>query len=348
MTALHVGAGAVSPQAKGTVSVLIRSMARMTLQRTLDSAADQDFPAVEILVVAASGADHPPLPEHWNGRPLRLIKSDVALSRPTAANRLLSEARGEFFAFLDDDDQWKPWHLSTVVQALQATPTVSLAYSIAAIRDQVGRELGTLGVRAHPLTFAEQSPLAIHTALVRRELLLKNAAVRFDETLDVLEDLDFFIACATLTPFAFVPQVTAVWYAASGESGHGLNANSSPYAREQAIGRIRTKWMPQFEQWQTQPLGQLDLAALYLRYGDTARAERMLQIASRNKWQDQTLLNRFLQLCHEAGIVTDDDVTEHTGDRVVEIRTAVSANATTGQNAYRMSAVGTVAKSPAK
>lgn len=314
--------GAAAAGLSGTVSVLIRSMARMTLQRTLDSAADQDHPDVELLVVAASGAGHPPLPDRWNGRPLRLIKSDAALSRPAAANRLLAEAKGEFVAFLDDDDQWKHWHLSTMVRALRATPSVSLAYSIAAIRDQTGREHGTLGVRAHPLTFAEQCPLAVHSALLRRELVASNAAARFDETLEVLEDLDFFIACATLTPFAFVPQVTAVWYAASGESGHGMDGNASPYAREQAIGRIRTKWMPQFEQWQKQPLGQLDLAALYLRYGDKVRAERMLQIASRNRWQDQTLLNRFLQICHEAGLVAGDDATAD--GRLVEISTAVS------------------------
>lgn len=341
-----IRAGNGAARESGTVSVLIRSMARMTLQRTLNSAADQDYPAIELLVAAAVGNDHPTLPDEWNGRPLRLIRSDQPLSRPVAANRLLTEARGEFVAFLDDDDQWKLWHLSTMVQALRNTPSVALAYSMAAIRDETGREHGALGVRAHPLTFAEQSPLAVHSALIRRELLLKNAIARFDETLDVLEDLDFFIACATVTPFAFVPEVTAIWNAAGGESGHGMRANAAPYAREQAIGRIRAKWMPQFEQWQKQPLGQLDLASLYLRNGDKARAERMLKIASQNDWQDQTLLNRFLQLCHDAGLVVTNEAAATVDDRIVEIKTAVSTKATMGQNAYRMSAVGTVGNRP--
>lgn len=331
----------------GTVSVLIRSMARMTLQRTLDSAADQDYPAIELLVVAASGADHPPLPDQWNGRPLRLIRSAQPLSRPVAANRLLTEAAGEFVAFLDDDDQWKSWHLSTMVQALRTTPSVALAYSMAAIRDETGYEHGALGVRAHPLTFAEQSPLAVHSALIRRELLSKNAIARFDETLDVLEDLDFFIACATLTPFAFVPEVTAIWNAASGESGHGLGGNAAPQARERAIGRIRQKWMRQFEEWQSQPLGQLDLAALYLRCGEVGRAEQMLKIASRNEWTDQTLLNRFLQLCHDAGLIASEEDGDTTGD-VVQINIAAKTKAVTGQNPYRMSAVGMVTKSTAR
>lgn len=336
-----------SASASGMVSVLIRSTARMTLQRTLDSAASQDYANVEIVVVAASGSTHPRLPQQWNGRSLRLITSDRALSRPAAANRLLGEARGEYIAFLDDDDQWKPWHLTTLVNVLRSTPMVSVAYSMAVIRDLLGREQGALGLRAHPLTFAEQSPFAIHAALIRRQLITDNAIAQFDESLELLEDLDFFIACATLTPFAFVPEVTAIWNAASGESGHGLGSNATPQAREQAIGRIRQKWMKQFEEWQLQPLGQLDLAALYLRCGDRARAERMLKIASRNEWRDQTLLNRFLQLCHDAGLIVGNEDEVSSGE-VVQINIAASTKARAGQNPYRMSAVGMVTNSPAR
>ena len=325
------------------VSVLIRSAARMTLQRTLDSAAQQDYPAVEIIVVAASGTAHPPLPDTWNGRPLRLVTSDQPLSPPSAGNRLLDVASGDFIAFLDDGDQWKPWHLSTMVKVLQTTPIASLAYSMAVMRDQTGAELGTVGARAHPLTFAEQSPLALHAALIRRELISNNAIARFDESLNALDDLDFVIACATLTPFAFLAEVTAMGDASSDDSERGGTDSALPSPRELAIIRIREKWMSQFNSWQAQPLGQLDLAALYLRYGDVRRAELMLQIASRNNWQDQALLNRFLQLCKETGLVYDAETASPT-DRVVEVSTAATTSATTGQNANRISPAGAVKK----
>ena len=315
------------------VSVLVRSTSRITLQSALDAAAAQDHPDVEILVVAASGAQHPSLPESWNGRPLRLLPSELPLSRPDAANRLLAEARGEFVIFLDDDDQWRPWHLSTLVHALRSTPEVSLAYSRAMIRDEIGRDRGALGVRAHPLTFAEQSPMAIHAALFRRTLL-GHPSVRFDESLDVLEDLDFFIACAAQTPFAFVPEVTAVWFAASGESGHGVGVNAAKGARERVIVRIREKWAQQFARWQDEPMGQLDLAELYLRNGDRVRAERMLFIASKNEWKSQALLNRFLMLCHETGLVMPAaGLPVSDGERIVQMNTAVRIAATTGQKA---------------
>jgi len=314
------------------VSVLVRSSARITLQSTLESAAAQDYPDVEIVVAAASGADHPPLPDRWNGRSLRFLSSATPLSRPAAANQLLAAAHGEFVIFLDDDDQWYPWHLSTLVKALRNLPEVGLAYSKAMIRDEIGRDCGALGVRAHPLTFAEQSPMAIHAALFRR-MLLEHPSVRFDESLELLEDLDFFIACAAQTPFAFVPEVTAVWYAASGESGHGVRGNATSGAREQGIARIREKWAAHFARWQAEPMGQLDLAELYLRNGDQVRAERMLFIASKHELKQQSLLNRFLMLCQEAGLVMSAADSESSdGGRVVQMYTAVRTAATTGQN----------------
>lgn len=330
------------------VSVLVRSTARLTLQRALDSISAQDFPGdIEIVVVAASGSAHPDLPTQWNGRAIRLLRSEQPLTRPAAANRLLDAARGDFVAFLDDDDQWLPWHVSTLTAVLKDLPHVDLAYSIAAIRDEVGGDRGTVGRRAHPLTFAEQLPFVIHAAMLRKTLLTKQS-IRFDETLEVLEDLDFFIACATQTYFAFTPVVTAIWNAASGESGHGVGANAVPFARERGIGHLRQKWMSHFERWQAQPVGQLDLAELYLNHDDLPRAEKMLQIASRNQWSDQTLLNRFLNLCQQAELVDSGDIASSAKERVVHVNTAVKTAATTGQSAYRMSAVGAVKAKPSK
>jgi hypothetical protein len=315
------------------VSVLIRSTARITLQSALDSAADQDHPNVEIIVAAASGPFHPPLPQTWNGRALRFMSSDVPLSRPMAANRLLSAARGEFVIFLDDDDTWYSWHLSTLVRALRGAPAFGLAYSRAMIRDELGRDQGALGVRAHPATLSEQSPMAIHAALLRRSLF-EYPSVRFDESLDLLEDLDFFIACAARTPFAFVPEVTAVWNAASGESGHGVGSNAALGARSQIIDRIRKKWAPQFERWQADPLGQLDLADLYLRNGDRTNAALILQQASQNAWTDRALEGRYLMLRQEAGLSPPTapaaGVTTSVG-REEQRNAAVSSTATTGQ-----------------
>src|SRR6185437_12982077 len=52
----------VSDIASPLVSLIVRSSARSTLQAALDSVALQDYPNMEVIVVAASGRDHPGLP----------------------------------------------------------------------------------------------------------------------------------------------------------------------------------------------------------------------------------------------------------------------------------------------
>ncbi len=45
-----------------SVSIVVRSIGRPTLERALASIAAQDHPAIEIVIVAASGSNHPALP----------------------------------------------------------------------------------------------------------------------------------------------------------------------------------------------------------------------------------------------------------------------------------------------
>ena len=99
------------------VSILIRSMDRPTLDRAIASAVRQTWPNVEVVVVAACGNVHRPLPSPQEGREVRLIVRDGKLPRPEAANVALESARGEWLNFLDDDDELMPQHVETLMNA---------------------------------------------------------------------------------------------------------------------------------------------------------------------------------------------------------------------------------------
>lgn len=55
------------------VSVLVRSMDRPTLERSLDSIVRQGWPNLEIVLVAACARAHRPFASVWRGRPLRFV-----------------------------------------------------------------------------------------------------------------------------------------------------------------------------------------------------------------------------------------------------------------------------------
>src|SRR5262252_8331275 len=112
------------------VSILVRSTNRPTLQRALDSVAAQDYPDIEVVVVAAGAAQHRDLPDRCGAFPLRLVRTAKPLARAEAANVALESARGDWLNFLDDDDELLPMHVSKLRAALDANTPARLAHSM--------------------------------------------------------------------------------------------------------------------------------------------------------------------------------------------------------------------------
>src|SRR5262245_17136508 len=129
------------------VSILVRSMDRPTLRRALDSVAAQDYPAIEVVVVGASGASHAPPPSTIGQFPVRFVASKYPLPRAEAANAALEAARGEWLNFLDDDDELLPSHVSTLRAALDAERACRLAHSRSEDRTADGALAGYHGSR---------------------------------------------------------------------------------------------------------------------------------------------------------------------------------------------------------
>ena len=222
------------------VSILVRSMDRPTLQRTLDSIAAQDYPNIEVIVVAAGANQHRELPDRCGTFPLRLVRTAKPLARAEAANVALESARGVWLNFLDDDDELLPTHVSKLRAALDANAPARLAHSMSEDVDANGRWLGLHGTRFKPWRQLDTGFFRPHCAMFAVSLL--DDGVAFDPRFDILEDMDFFIQCAAKTPFVFVPEATARYYVDAGDSGAGRGVNRDPERIGKAIDTLREKW----------------------------------------------------------------------------------------------------------
>jgi len=282
-------------------SVLIRSMDRRTLPRALRSAALQRWGNVEIVVVAACGRRHKPLPEQVLGRPVRLVvpEPDRRLPRPEAANACLEAARGEWLNFLDDDDELLPEHLDTLLNAPRPGRE-RVIHSVARVNDRKGRPIARIGSAGNhvQLFFHSRSvpcALALHRSLVEE-------GVRFDPAFPVHEDHDFQIACATRTQFLFVDAVTCVWNAQLGDSGCGMGPNDNPAQRIEAVRRLREKWQGAFARWLRNADALVASGARYLDAGDLPAALECLERALALRGNDAHVLN----LCGMANFRSGD------------------------------------------
>jgi hypothetical protein len=263
------------------VSIVIRSMDRPTLGRAVRSALNQTMPPQEIVVVAACGRDHSPIDFSTPQTTVRLVFGDegsARLPRPKAGNVGIDAVSQPWINFLDDDDEFLPHHLATLWPPAERSFAASqhaarLVYSVAQGVDASGRKTDCYGRSFSLVKIWENTILHTMNALFHRSLV--DEGCRFDETLDVLEDWDFWIQCAMKTGFAFCDTVTSIWHGDEGESGCGFGSNANGDIYSTAQRRVQAKWATERAEIEARiRQARLDAHAAF-RAGDVTAAGRL-------------------------------------------------------------------------
>ena len=193
-----------------TVTVAIPTYGhRAYVLETLESVFAQTLPDVEVIVVNDGSPDDTAAvlrPLIDAGR-IRYVEQPNA-GQAAARNRCVELARGEFLAFLDDDDVWPADHLEAHVAALRADPAVVVSYGYATLfgrPDDPGfprNGAPTGDVRADFLRgcwMTSPGQAVMRTAAVR-------AVGGFDPSLWGTDDWDFYIRLAGRGPFVYLPR----------------------------------------------------------------------------------------------------------------------------------------------
>ena len=252
------------------VSVIVRSTQRPSLAAALASIAAQDHPAVEVVVVGASGPAHPVLPDRCGPLPLRFVACARRMNRPAAANAGLDAATGGWITYLDDDDVLLPGHLSGLMAARSTAPEAGVihCWARAMFADGNVRRVG------QPFNLAqlyERNFMSLSTSVFARSLAERGC--RFDEALDIFEDWDMFLQIAQFARFHFVPRETFLWNADAGGSGAGGGANHDGAAFARFRDLVYAKWAARHDALIDHVLPLLRSGADAHRLGDHATAE---------------------------------------------------------------------------
>jgi glycosyltransferase involved in cell wall biosynthesis len=104
-----------------SVSVVIATVGRPELDWAVTSALYQVMQPLEVLVIN-DGAPSWQLKPDLAGGPVQQLTTGGGRGASAARNMGLSHARGDFIAFLDDDDMWLPHHLQAAVHYLHDHP----------------------------------------------------------------------------------------------------------------------------------------------------------------------------------------------------------------------------------
>jgi len=198
------------------VSVIIPTFQRPErLWSALESVAMQTYPEREIVVVNNGGTSVENVVDRYKeifSHSIQLITLPEPVRIAAARNRGIAAAQGEFIAFLDDDDRYRPIHLAQVIKALKQTPEAAVAYDDGLVMiehtasvKQDPQIVATcrLGLPYEKKRFEQDDHILVASIVMRRTAF--EAVGGFDETMAVCEDWDLLLKARTQGILLYVP-----------------------------------------------------------------------------------------------------------------------------------------------
>lgn len=196
-----------------TVSVIIPAYNRAHLvMRAINSVLNQTFQDFEIIIVDDASRDNTEeLVRGIHDKRIFYIQHEKNRGGSAARNTGIKQARGEYIAFLDSDDEWLPEKLEKQLKVFeQSTNSVGLVYTGIIKESKQRRSVHQSRENTAQAILAENYVGTTSTPLIKKECFLKTGL--FDETLPSAQDWDMWIRIGQYYEFDFVTEQLVKYY----------------------------------------------------------------------------------------------------------------------------------------
>ena len=244
-----------SPFYQKKVSVIIPTYNRAEFLRSaIESALKQTFTDLEIIVSDDKSTDHTQeMVENLKDERIKYIKNEGNKGVSAARNAAIKEAKGEYIAFLDDDDEWVPDKLQRQVEVLDKSQSnICGVYSNRLfIEKTTGRILsdnpGTDTLQGNLLyQLAKKSPIHTSTVVIKKRCLDKVGL--FDETISYMEDRDMWIRLSMNWDFKYIHEPLTKAYI-HGHEHLSHNVKGQTAGREKLLERYEHLFKKNKKSW---------------------------------------------------------------------------------------------------
>jgi len=191
---------------RASITAVITTHNRVTLlPRALDSVLQQTQAVDEIIIVNDGSTDGTPAwLEQLDSNITVITQAQQGIS--AARNSAIRAARGEWLAFLDDDDSWLPDKLERQIQALTNNPEHRLCHG-----EEIWIRNGTRvnAMNKHQKHGGWIYPLCLPICVISPSAAMIHRSLfedigLFDEDLPACEDYDLWLRICSQEPVAFI------------------------------------------------------------------------------------------------------------------------------------------------
>lgn len=204
------------------VTIIVRTHKRpYTLYEAIQSIANQTYRHIEIIIIEDGKATAKRMLDKYFSH-LNIIyhSTEESVGRTKAANKGLELARGKYINFLDDDDLFYADHIEVLCATLENNPEYKVAYSLAfetpievySEEPYKYKELYYTKIFNSEYSHEEllvRNYLPIQTVMFKREIYEELGGL--DESLEVLEDWDYWLKLSKKYPFYYIEKTTSIY-----------------------------------------------------------------------------------------------------------------------------------------
>ena len=204
------------------VSVIIPTCNRVDLlKKALDSVLSQTYQNIEIVIVDDASSDETPVYcNSLNNERIFYYRLSSAKGGNHARNFGVEKSKGQFIAFLDDDDEWQPTKLSEQIRILINNRSIGLVYTganVINVHHNVNYKITPKkrGDLSHSiLTY---NHIGTTSSVMMRRSVFSDAGM-FDISMPQLQDYDLWIRVCQICNIDYIEKPLINYYVHNSDS----------------------------------------------------------------------------------------------------------------------------------
>jgi len=195
------------------VSVIIPTHNRADfLESSIESVLSQTYNDFEVIVVDDNSCDHThEVVKNFRDIRIRYILHLENKGPSAARNTAIAASKGDFIAFLDDDDEWMPHKLQKQILVLdKSLSNVCGVYTNRLVIDKANKKVVSTNLRSNKLhgnllcQLVFQNPISTGSLLLKKNCL--DQVGYFDESMYYMEDRDLWIRLSMKWDFEYIDE----------------------------------------------------------------------------------------------------------------------------------------------